>query len=108
MIIQSLRVGISEERGIITSAYLTIRNRSNFIPKYLYYYLHSFDISKGFTVWGQEFVRALIGMVLKWLKVITPSREEQEQIAEFLNTKCTEIDNLIFKERAIHHRNRKI
>ena len=37
----SLRVGLAEERGIITSAYLTIRNRSNMCTKYLYYYLHS-------------------------------------------------------------------
>ena len=48
----SLRVGLAEERGIITSAYLTIRNRSNFCPKYLYYYLHSFDIAKGFYGMG--------------------------------------------------------
>ena len=48
----SLRVGISEERGIITSAYLTIRNRSNFIPKYLYYYLHSFVYFKGLLRYG--------------------------------------------------------
>lgn len=94
----SLRVGISEERGIITSAYLTIRNRSNFIPKYLYYYLHSFDISKGFYGMGAGVRQSLNWDGLKWLKVITPSREEQEQIAEFLNTKCTEIDNLILKK----------
>ena len=94
----SLRVGISEERGIITSAYLTIRNRSNFIPKYLYYYLHSFDISKGFYGMGAGVRQSLNWDGLKWLKVITPSREEQEQIAEFLNTKCTEIDNLISKK----------
>ena len=94
----SLRVGISEERGIITSAYLTIRNRSNFVPKYLYYYLHSFDISKGFYGMGAGVRQSLNWDGLKWLKVITPSREEQEQIAEFLNTKCTEIDNLISKK----------
>lgn len=94
----SLRVGISEERGIITSAYLTLRNRGDFVPKYLYYYLYSFDISKGFYGMGAGVRQSLNWDGLKWLKVITPSREEQEQIAEFLNTKCTEIDNLISKK----------
>ena len=49
---KSLRVGLATERGIVTSAYLTIRNRSNFLATYLYYYLHAFDISKGFYGMG--------------------------------------------------------
>ena len=49
----SLRVGLAEERGIITSAYLTIRNRSNFCPKYLYYYRTLLTLQKAFMVWVQ-------------------------------------------------------
>ena len=41
----SLRVGLSKERGIITSAYVTLRNYSKNVPKYLYYYLHSRKIA---------------------------------------------------------------
>lgn len=94
----SLRVGISEERGIITSAYLTIRNRGDFFPKYLYYYLYSFDISKGFYGMGAGVRQSLNWDGLKCLKVITPSREEQEQIATFLDIECAEIDDLISKK----------
>ncbi|MBR0062278.1 MAG: hypothetical protein IJP68_12455, partial [Selenomonadaceae bacterium] len=48
----SWRVGLATERGIITSAYLTIRNRSKSLSTYLCYYLHSFDIAKGFYGMG--------------------------------------------------------
>lgn len=96
----SLRVGLAEERGIITSAYLTIRNRSNFCPKYLYYYLHSFDIAKGFYGMGAGVRQGLNWDGVKWLKILAPSVPEQERIAAFLDTECAEIDAVLEKTRA--------
>lgn len=96
----SLRVGLAEERGIITSAYLTIRNRSNFCPKYLYYYLHSFDIAKGFYGMGAGVRQGLNWDGVKWLKILVPSVPEQERIAAFLDAECAEIDAVLEKTRA--------
>ena len=96
----SLRVGLTEERGIITSAYLTIRNRSNFCPKYLYYYLHSFDIAKGFYGMGAGVRQGLNWDGVKWLKILAPSVPEQERIAAFLDAECAEIDAVLEKTRA--------
>lgn len=96
----SLRVGLAEERGIITSAYLTIRNRSNFCPKYLYYYLHSFDIAKGFYGMGAGVRQGLNWDGIKWLKILAPSVPEQERIAAFLDAECAEIDTVLEKTRA--------
>ena len=96
----SLRVGLAEERGIITSAYLTIRNRSNFCPKYLYYYLHSFDIAKGFYGMGAGVRQGLNWDGVKWLKFLVPSVPEQERIAAFLDAECAEIDAVLEKTRA--------
>ena len=96
----SLRVGLAEERGIITSAYLTIRNRSNFCPKYLYYYLHSFDIAKGFYGMGAGVRQGLNWDGIKWLKILAPSVPEQERIAAFLDAQCAEIDAVLEKTRA--------
>lgn len=96
----SLRVGLAEERGIITSAYLTIRNRSNFCPKYLYYYLHSFDIAKGFYGMGAGVRQGLNWDGVKWLKILAPSAPEQERIAVFLDAECAEIDAVLEKTRA--------
>ena len=96
----SLRVGLAEERGIITSAYLTIRNRSNFCPKYLYYYLHSFDIAKGFYGMGAGVRQGLNWDGVKWLKILAPLVPEQERIAAFLDAECAEIDAVLEKTRA--------
>ena len=96
----SLRVGLAEERGIITSAYLTIRNRSNFCHKYLYYYLHSFDIAKGFYGMGAGVRQGLNWDGIKWLKILAPSVPEQERIAAFLDAECAEIDTVLEKTRA--------
>lgn len=96
----SLRVGLAEERGIITSAYLTIRNRSNFCPKYLYYYLHSFDIAKGFYGMGAGVRQGLNWDGVKWLKILAPSVPKQERIAAFLDAEGAEIDTVLEKTRA--------
>ena len=97
---KSLRVGISNERGIVTSAYLTIRNRSKSLPKYLYYYLHSFDIAKGFYGMGAGVRQGLNWDGIKWLKILTPPVSEQVRIANFLDVECARIDAVIEKTRA--------
>ena len=95
----SLRVGLAEERGIITSAYLTIRNRSNMCTKYLYYYLHSFDIAKGFYGMGAGVMQGLNWDGVKWLKVLVPSVSEQEHIVAFLDAESEKLDALIAKKQ---------
>lgn len=97
---KSLRVGLSPERGIVTSAYLTLRNRSNSLPKYLYYYLHAFDISKGFYGMGAGVRQGLNWDGLKWLKILTPPVPTQEKIVSFLDTECARIDAVIEQTRA--------
>ena len=97
---KSLRVGLVTERGIITSAYLTIRNHSESIAKYLYFYLHAFDISKGFYGMGAGVRQGLNWDGIKWLKILSPSIPEQQAIADFLDTQCTYIDSVIEKTRA--------
>ena len=97
---KSLRVGLVTERGIITSAYLTIRNHSESIAKYLYFYLHAFDISKGFYGMGAGVRQGLNWDGIKWLKMLSPSIPEQQAIADFLDTQCAHIDSVIEKTRS--------
>lgn len=97
---KSLRVGLSPERGIVTSAYLTLRNRSTSLPKYLYYYLHAFEISKGFYGMGAGVRQGLNWDGLKWLKILTPPVSEQEKIVSFLDAECAQIDVVIEQTRA--------
>ena len=97
---KSLRVGLSSERGIVTSAYLTLRNRSTSLPKYLYYYLHAFDISKGFYGMGAGVRQGLNWDGLKWLKILSPPVSEQVKIVSFLDEECSRIDAVIEQTRA--------
>ena len=97
---KSLRVGLATERGIVTSAYLTIRNRSESLAKYLYYYLHSFDIAKGFYGMGAGVRQGLNWDGMKWLKILTPSIPEQKRIVAFLDSECGRIDAVIEQTRA--------
>ena len=50
---KSLRVGLSKETGIITSAYVVVEVDKDYIlPEFFYYTLHSFDIKKLFYSMG--------------------------------------------------------
>ena len=98
---KSLRVGLANERGIITSAYVTIRNRTSNVPQYLYYYLHSFDIAKGFYGMGAGVRQGLNWDGLKWLKITIPSKDEQQEVIAYLDEKCSKIDKLITKKEQL-------
>lgn len=98
---KSLRVGLANERGIITSAYVTIRNRTSNVPQYLYYYLHSFDIAKGFYGMGAGVRQGLNWDGLKWLKITIPSKDEQQEIVSYLEEKCLKLDGLIAKKEQL-------
>ena len=96
---KSLRVGLATERGIVTSAYLTIRNRSESLARFLYYFLHSFDIAKGFYGMGAGVRQGLNWDGIKWLNVLTPPVAEQQRIVAFLDTECARIDSIIEQTR---------
>lgn len=97
----SLRVGRATERGIITSAYTTLRPISKDSSKYLYYLLHAFDIKKGFYGMGSGVRQGLNYDEVKELRVIIPSSTaEQSAIATYLDDQCTKIDALIAEAKA--------
>lgn len=95
---KSLRVGYSQYRGIITSAYVTIRPNSYISPKYLYYVLHTFDIAKGFYGMGSGVRQGLNYDRVKTLKIPIPTLEEQQAIADYLDEYLEKIDSLTLKK----------
>ena len=96
---KSLRVGLSTQRGIITSAYVTIRAKNPHMAPYLYYLLHTFDIKKGFYGMGDGVRQGLNWDELKHLSFVLPPLSEQKEIADYLDKKCAEIDSLIEKKQ---------
>lgn len=91
----SLRVGLVIERGIITSAYTTLRPIDTSNSKYLYYLLHAFDLKKGFYGMGSGVRQGLNYAEVKELRVVLPSQDEQNAIVRFLDNQCGQIDSII-------------
>jgi type I restriction enzyme S subunit len=96
----SLRVGISGEKGIITSAYITLRSNKIVNSKYIYYLLHAFDLKKGFYGMGSGVRQGLNYDEVKALRVVIPPRKEQEVIVDYLDDQCAKIENIIFETKS--------
>lgn len=93
----SLRTGFVTEKGIITSAYITIRtdHKNVIFPKYIRLFLHSFDIYKGFYGMGSGVRQNVTYNDIKKIEVIVPSINEQQRIVSYLDEKSASIDKLI-------------
>ena len=96
----SLRVGISTEKGIITSAYITMRPKNSKTAKFLYYLLHTFDIRKGFYGMGSGVRQGLNYGEVKRLKIPFPAEDEQMAIANFLDNEIMRVDSIISEAKA--------
>lgn len=92
---KSLRTGLVRERGIVTSAYVTLRSRKPVLSAYYQYLFHSYDVMKVFYGMGDGVRQGMNYGDLRKILIVTPPHSEQNEIVEFLDTKCTEIDNLI-------------
>ena len=95
----SLRVGLATERGIITSAYTTLRPIDIRNSKYLYYLIHAFDLKKGFYGMGSGVRQGLNYAEVKDLRVVLPSQDEQNAIIRFLDDQCNQIDTLVHETK---------
>lgn len=90
--LKSLRVGIVEESGVITSAYLVIRQDKSYDPSFCNYMLKAFDCRKAFHNMGTGIRKTLNWAELKRYRLPKPPLGEQHRIADFLDEKCNEID----------------
>jgi type I restriction enzyme S subunit len=92
---RSLRTGLSTERGIITSAYVTIKAIRNINVEYFHFLLHTYDITKAVYNMGNGVRQSLNYSELSKMLILEPPLEEQLSITEFLISKCNEIETLI-------------
>ena len=92
---RSLRTGLVTEHGIITSAYIALMSKSDVNSKYFHYLLHAYDIMKVFYNMGNGVRQGLNYSEFSKLMVIAPSREEQQEIVDYLDNKCEQIDFII-------------
>ena len=97
---RSLRTGIVRERGIITSAYLATRPLG-IVPEFLAYLLRAYDLTKVFYSMGGGLRQSMKFSDVKWLPVMLPSRDEQAEIAAFLDRETAKIDALVWEQQRL-------
>lgn len=90
---RSIRTGLASERGIITSAYVSVRPRCATVePRFLAAVLRAYDVKKIFYEMGAGVRQTLKFEELAHLPIPLPPREDQGRIADYLDRETTEID----------------
>jgi len=91
----SIRIGHVKDRGIITSAYIGLRPRGDWIDAYAYQYLTVVDSSKRIYGMGSGLRQQLGWPDLKRMPCLVPSGEEQTAIVKYLTHANARIDRAI-------------
>ena len=98
---KSLRSAISKYNGIITSAYIGVRCKTTDNSNFLNYLFRSYDLKKVFYAMGDGMRQSLKIEELNKLPILTPPKQEQTQIATFLDQETQKIDHLISKQEKL-------
>ncbi len=96
---RSLRTGLVEEHGIITSAYIDLMPIGDVDTEYYHYLLHSYDVMKVFYNMGNGVRQSLNFSEFSKLMIFEPPISEQHQIVKHLNQKCEQINSVIQKKK---------
>ena len=86
--------GISQYGGMISPAYKVLTCMNNTIPKYISYWFDFVFQRRKFKTYSKNIRYTLDYDEFGKLPIILPPKDEQEKIADFLDEKCGEIDNL--------------
>lgn len=96
--LKSLRVGLVREKGVITSAYLALRPRTQQISSvFATYLLKGYETRMALHNMGYGIRKTLGFKEFKTQPILLPSLAEQNRIAGHLDAKCAAIDDVIAK-----------
>lgn len=96
----SLRTGLVKEHGIITSAYIALKPKNRVSSEFYHYLLHSYDVKKVFYNMGNGVRQGLNYGEFAKLMVYYPPLDEQQEIADYLDNKCAEIEQIIADKKS--------
>lgn len=96
---RSLRTGLVKEHGIITSAYIDLCPLKQVDSRYFHFLLHAYDVMKVFYNMGNGVRQGLNYSEFSRLMVFEPPYEEQVAMADYLETKVTEVDTIIEQKK---------
>ncbi|EAO9572098.1 restriction endonuclease subunit S [Escherichia coli] len=81
----SLRTGIVRNKGIITSAYLNLRLKTEHSAEFMHYFLHVLDITKTIYRFGSGLRQNLSYKDFKHMRILMPPKAEQIEIVNYIN-----------------------
>lgn len=81
----SLRTGIVRNKGIITSAYLNLRLKTEHSAEFMHYFLHVLDITKTIYRFGSGLRQNLSYKDFKHMRILMPPKAEQIEIVNHIN-----------------------
>lgn len=96
---RSLRTGLVNEYGIITSAYIDLCPIKKIDSRYYHFLLHAYDVMKVFYNMGNGVRQGLNYSEFSRLMVFEPQYEEQVAIADYLDVKVAETDGIIAQKK---------
>lgn len=96
---RSLRTGLVKEHGIITSAYIDLCPLKRVDSRYFHFLLHAYDVMKVFYNMGNGVRQGLNYSEFSQLMIFEPPYEEQVAMADYLETKITEVDAIIEQKK---------
>lgn len=95
---KSIRTAQATERGLITSAYITVRpDKQRAEPRYVAAVLRAYDIQKAYYEMGAGVRQNLGYSELVDLPIPSPDLATQQRIADYLDRETGEIDAMIAK-----------
>jgi type I restriction enzyme S subunit len=97
----SLRIGLSRNRGVISSAYLCFETRKSVTPDYGYQILNTFDLTKAIYRFGSGLRQNLDEGEIRRLPIFIPPLDEQAAIVRFLDHANRKIDGFIRAKRKL-------
>ena len=94
--VSTSRVGRSPYEGLVSPAYIILRQNGKVLPCYAEKYFYVLWKNQVFNALGDDGVRSNLGKDdLLNIPLPIPSLSEQKEIAEYLDEKCGEIDALL-------------
>lgn len=91
----SLRTGIVRDKGIITSAYLSLRLKSEHSADFMHYFLHVLDVTKAIYRFGSGLRQNLSYQDFKHMRILTPPKAEQFEIVNYINNQVNVIESSV-------------
>ena len=86
--------GISKFNGMISPAYKCFKCKKHLYPLYVDYYFRAVFVDRKYKRYSKNIRYSLTSDEFFSLPILVPKLEEQKQIADFLDHKCSEIDAL--------------